>query len=89
MRSLNERIKRLQERGAEVESHPRPPSTLGNEGASRVLLTVWCEEYCHRMGPTAGMVARWDDETPVPDRREHLVLPRCRSIIAVTGTDQR
>jgi hypothetical protein len=79
MRSLNERINRLQERAPRAESHPGLPTTLGNEGTSRVLLTVWREECGHQMGPTAGMAARWDDETPVPDRREHLAFPRCRS----------
>jgi hypothetical protein len=44
-----------------------------------VLLTVWCEECGHQIGPTAGVAARWDDETPVPDRRERLAFPRCGS----------
>jgi hypothetical protein len=62
-----------------VESYPGPPTTLGNEGTSRVLLTMWCQECDHKMGPTAGMVARWDDKTPAPDRRERLAFPRCGS----------
>ena len=37
MRSLNERINRLQERAPRAESHPGLPTTLGNEGTSRVL----------------------------------------------------
>jgi hypothetical protein len=79
MRSFNERINVFKNGDAEVESHPGPPTTPGNEGTSHVLLIVWCNEYDTKGSSTAGVAARWDDETPVPDRREHLAFPRCTS----------
>jgi hypothetical protein len=79
MRWLYERIKRLQERGPSGRIVPWTADDARNEGTLRVLLTVWCQECGHQIGPNAGMVARWDEETPVPDRCERHAFPRCGS----------
>jgi hypothetical protein len=59
---------------------PGPPMTLGNAGAPRVRLIVWCKDCQHQVEPDpADTAARYGAETPVPDWRERLVCSRCGS----------
>ena len=59
---------------------PGPPMTLGNAGAPRVRLIVWCKDCRHQIEPDpAEMAHRYGAETPVPDWRERLVCSKCGS----------
>ena len=51
-----------------------PPMTLGNAGAAKVRLIVWCAECSRQIEPDPGpMAERYGSGMTVPDWRARLV----------------